>query len=752
MAALTLPHLTRHQNRRPARPAWAWALAAALTLGAGGTSQAQTSTDPVADTTPAPAPVQDEAATLLADRIILSGSNQLIAEGAVEIYYRSNRLSAARLIYDRNTDQLTLEGPIRLVEPGQTGNIILADQAQLSRDLQNGILTGARMVMARELQLAAAQIRRQNGRYTTLTQVVASSCQICITDETPLWEIRARKITHDAEARQLMFEGAQFRAMGVPLIYWPHLRMPDPTVERMTGFLRPTLRTTSSLGTGIKLPYFIALNKSADLTLEPYISSSYTYTLGGRYRQAFNAGTLTVEGAYSRDSVLTEQPRSYLFADGSFDLPLDFTLGVQVRMVSDPSYLLNYDITEDDRLWSGLTLERVRDDELIWLRAGNTHSIRDGESNATEPMLAGDLSWLKVFHPAGLGGEATLEWQLSTLRRASTLTVDGADDDAVPDGRDRVRASMVADWRRNWLLGGGILATTQAELAADLVQVSQDPAYPDALLRTLPSVGVELRWPWVKTSGRAAHVIEPVAQLIWSGKTPGDLPNEDSWLTEFDEGNLFSMSRFPGGDARERGLRANLGLSWTRHDASGWSLGVTAGRVIHADDLGQFTTGSGLAGERSDWLLATHLSTGSGLILSNRALFDDKFDFSREELRLAYAGAEYQIAAGYLWMETNPAEGRLVPTSELLLSTGWGWGTGWTGSFETRYDFTADRAAKAKFGLQYANECVTVDLSLSRRFTSSSSVKPETGVGISVQLAGFGAGTATGAARRVCAR
>lgn len=743
MAAPVLPPL----SRRPARPAWALTLAALLTLGlvpGGPGAQAQT-----ADTT---APVQDEAATLLADRIVLSGSNQLIAEGAVEIYYRSNRLTAARLVYDRETDQLTIDGPIRLIEPGQTGNILLADQAQLSRDLQNGILTGARMVMARELQLAAAKIRRQGGRYTTLTQVVASSCQICVTDETPLWEIRARKITHDAETRQLMFDGAQFRAMGVPLLYWPHLRMPDPTVERMTGFLRPTLRSTSSLGAGIKLPYFIELGKSADLTLEPYLSTSHTYTLGARYRRAFNAGTFSIEGAYSRDSVLPGEARGYLFADGTFDLPLDFTLGLQVRMTSDPSYLLNYDITGDDRLWSGLTLDRVRDDELIWLRAGNTHSIRDGESNATEPMLAGDLSWLQVFHPSAIGGEATLEWQFSALRRASDLTVDGPDDDTVPDGRDRVRASMIADWRRNWLLGGGILASTQAELATDVVQVTQDPAYPDTLLRSLPSVGVELRWPWVKTSGRAAHVIEPVAQLVWSGKTPADLPNEDSWLTEFDEGNLFSMSRFPGGDARERGARANLGLSWTRHDASGWSLGVTMGRVLHAEDLGQFTAGSGLAGKRSDWLLATHLSTGTGLIVSNRALFDDSFDVSREELRLAYAGDKYQIAAGYLWMETNPAEGRLVPTSELLLSTGWGWGTGWTGNFETRYDFTAERAAKAKLGLQYANECVTVDLSLSRRFTSSSSVKPETGVGISVQLAGFGAGTTTGAARRVCAR
>ncbi|MBW0157870.1 LPS-assembly protein LptD [Sedimentimonas flavescens] len=694
----------------------------------------------------------DEAATLLADRILLTASDQLIAEGAVEIYYRSNRLSASRLIYDKKADRLTVEGPIRLIEPGEAGNVLLADQAELSRDLQNGIMVGARMVMARELQLAAARIERKDGRITTFSQVVASSCEICVTDPTPLWEIRARQITHDAEARQLVFDGAQFRVMGAPVFYFPHMRMPDPTVERMSGFLMPSVRTTSNLGTGIKVPYFFTLGDSADLTVEPYLSTSETVTLGMRYRRAFDNGTLEVNGAFSRDDILKDEDRGYLFIDSRFALPDDFNLGLQLRLTSDDAYLVDYDITDDDRLWSGVTLDRVRRDELIWARIGNTHSLREGESNSTEPMLAGDAQWIQVFRPGLIGGEATLEWQLGALRRAADSELDGGDLDLIPDGRDRVRASLVADWRRNWLLSGGILASTEAELALDAAVVNQDPNYETTNLRALPSLGLELRWPWVKTSGAAAHVIEPVAQLIWSRDSLDELPNEDSWLTEFDEGNLFAFSRFPGGDMRERGLRANLGLSWTRNDAAGWSLGVTAGRVFHAEDLGQFSSGSGLSGTRSDWLVAAHLSGANGLMLSNRALFDDDLNFSRDELRLAYAADRYQIGAGYLWMEENPDEGRDDAISELQLESGWGLGRGWSGKFDARYDFTADRASRASLGLQYATECVTVDLSLSRRFTSSSSVKPETGIGLSVQLAGFGAKAASGAERRVCTR
>lgn len=685
----------------------------------------------------------DEAATLLADRITLTGTNRLIAEGSVEIYWHEHRLSAARLIYDQSTDTLSIEGPIRLVEPGQTGSVLLAERAELSRDLQNGILIGARMVIARELQLAANRIERRGGTVTVLNEVVASSCQICASNPTPLWEIRARRITHNATTHVLHFDDAQFRAMGVPLMWLPNLRLPDPTVTRMTGLLRPSFRTTSSLGPGLKLPYFFALGPSADLTLTPYFATSHTNTLGLRYRRALSFGGYTFEGALSRDSIVPGKTRGYLFGTGRFALPGDFTLGAELRFTSDPSYLLNYDITEDDRLWSGITLERVRRNELIWGKLGNTHSIRAGESNTTEPMAAGQLSWTKVFQPRGLGGELTLETSAQAYRRASTLNT---------DGRDMLRVSAVADWRRNWVLGPGILAALEGELALDAATVKQDAVYHGTTLRALPTLGVELRWPWVATSGRAAQVLEPVVQLVWSGDDLKALPNEDSLLTEFDEGNLFEFSRYPGGDARERGLRANLGLSWTRHDASGWSLGLTAGRVLRARDLGQFGAGSGLGGKSSDWLLATHLGTAGGLTLSNRALFDDSFGFSRDELRLSYLAGTTKIAAGYLWIEANAAENRPENTNELMLETAWNWRPGWSSTFSTRYDFTADRAAKAAFGLQYANECVSVDLSLSRRFTSSTSVKPETDFGLSIQLAGFGAGSTTGRADRVCRR
>jgi LPS-assembly protein len=379
-------------------------------------AQDATATASTPTTQDAAIPSSDELATLLADRVSIRNQNELVAEGNVEVFYKSNRLSAKRVIYDQKADKLYLEGPIRLVQPGQSQAVILASQAELSSDLQNGILLSARMVMARELQLAAARIERRDGAITIMDKVVASSCEVCRTNPTPLWEIRASRVVHNATTRQIVFEDAQFRAAGVPIAYLPRLRLPAPGVRRMTGFLAPQFRTTSGLGPGLLVPYFIALGPSRDLTVTPYFATSRTETLNLRYRQAFNWGKMEWSGALSNDDIRSGT-RGYLFGDLEAQLPREFRLTAQLRLVSDDSYLLNYGLGDDDRLWSGVELERVRRDELIWTRVGNVHSLRADESNSTEPMLSGTGEWIRTFRPAGIGGQGSLRSSTLATRR-----------------------------------------------------------------------------------------------------------------------------------------------------------------------------------------------------------------------------------------------------------------------------------------------------------------------------------------------
>ena len=256
--------------------------------------------------------------------------------------------------------------------------------------------------------------------------------------------------------------------------------------------------------------------------------------------------------------------------------------------------------------------------------------------------------------------------------------------------------------------------------------------------------------------GGVTHIIEPVAQLIWSPKRDyqDEVPNEDSYLLEFDEGNLFSLNRFSGWDARESGLRANLGLGWTRIDPAGWSIGLTAGRVLRSRPDRNIADNSPIGGKSSDWLLAAHYTGSNGLAIANRALFDDSFSISRNELRLGWYQPWLQVSAGYLWLDSDLREDRLEDVSELTTLAGWQITDGWWASAETRYDFAENRAQKAELGLQYRNECITVEMSVERRFSSSEELDAETSFDLGIRLGGFGqnkSGPGT-VARRACLR
>lgn len=687
----------------------------------------------------APSALAQDLPTLLADSIVINPDQSLTAEGAVEVLFMGQRMTARSVTYDRATNRLKIEGPIYL-DDGQ-GAVMLADQADLAADFREGVLTSARMVLDDQLQLAARQIDRVDGRYTQLSRVTASSCQVCASNPVPLWEIRASRVVHDQVERQLYYDNAQFRFAGVPILWLPHLRMPDPTLARARGFLLPSFRSSSTLGFGVLLPYFLPIGDSRDLTITPYVASNNAQSVALRYRQAFRTGTIELNGAWAKDEVILNDPnRGYLFGTGTFALPRGYTLGFQLETVSDDAFLLDYDYSDKDRLASGAYVTRTKRDLYFDARLYKYNSLRSGDSNQTLPTEIGDLSFARRFTPALIGGQAVLTFDLHDRVRTSDATTD-ANGDGIIDGRDDARASLGLDWRRSTILPNGMVVGADAALVADLISVSQDPTFPDDITRITPTVSVDLRWPWVRaasTPNAATQVIEPIAQLVYSPEDSEQVPNEDSALVEFDEGNLFSFSRFPGGDVRESGLRANLGLTYSLLDPDGWSMRLTGGRVLRSEDLGQFSTGSGLSGDKSDWLLAIQIANAEGLSLSNRMLFDDKFDFSKNELRMAWAGAGYDLAANYVWLVADPSEGRNQATSEIAFFGGWKLSDGWRMTGGARYDMLNDEAIRAGTGLEFRNECAAFDLSLSRRFTSSTTVQPTTEFGLTVRLNGFG--------------
>lgn len=683
-------------------------------------------------------------ALLVADDVTITDGSVLTATGNVEAMYEGQRLKAQSITYDRDADTLTITGPLMLDDGQYT--TVLADSGELSRDLRDGILTGARVVMDDQLQLAANQISRSEGRYSQLYKAAVTSCRVCKEGDAPLWQIRARRVIHDAETRQLFLDGAQFRVGNVPIAYFPRLRLPDPTVERLTGFLTPTLYNSTLLGTGVKVPYFIRIGDDKDLTLTPFLTDE-TRTLEFRYRQEFRTGGIEFEGAFSDDDVRRGERRAYLNGRGVFALPQDYVLQFDIEAVSDDAYLLEYGYDSKDRLDSEISVERVRRDE--WRRAALTyfHTLRSGEDSSTLPTSVANLDYEKRFFPARMGGELRFAAQAHGHYRTSDLRTDGPDFDRFADGRDVVRLTASADWLRSWTVMNGLRTTFQTGVDVDHIgvqgaAVNTRSDYTDAT----PRAALTLRYPMAKTTaGGIVHLIEPVVQLGWVGGSTPNIAVDEATRNEFDEGNLLSLSRFSAADRRERGLSAAYGLNWTRFSPGGLRSTLTLGQVVRdaaqleTDGSNSFSLSSGLQGSTSDLLIAGQINTQNGLTFTARSLFDEVFDTTKAEARASWSNAALDLGATYIWLPRDPQELRPGTVSEWAFDASYRLSRHWTGSAEWRYDVASDESVNAGVGVTYTNECVDVTLSASRRFTSSTILEPSTDISLTVGLRGFSA-------------
>lgn len=676
-----------------------------------------------------------QTASLVADEVRFDPEAEvLVAAGNVEVLQNGVVLRASEIQYDGRADRLRVTGPLYLIDGQEV--VLIADFAELSGDLKNGVLAQARAVFSEKLQLAANEVRRADGRYTQFYKSVASSCRICKNDPTPVWEIRAERITHDAERRQLYFDNATFRVLDVPIFYWPFLRLPDPTEKRASGFLLPEFNSSDELGIGVKVPYFFTLGDHADLTLTPWLTTSGSRTLEARVRHKFRFGEYEVNGAITKDDLTaTEENRGYVFADGTFTLPRGFGATWDIEAVTDNGYLLQYDYSDKDRLDSAINIDRTRRDEYAGVELIHYNSLRDGDDNQTLTSIVGDAVYTRRFSPQYIGGIASVSVEAEGHYRRSSF-------DATNSGlaRDVARLSSVLDWRRDWVSGNGMVFAVAGALRADWYQVRQDARLRfDDTTEITPYASAEWRWPMLRRSSAATHLVEPVVQFVYADTDPRNVDDEDSILVEFDEANLYSFSRFPGADRQEQGSRLNLGVTYTRQDVDGWSLGLTVGRVLRESNTGQFSVSTGLDGQSSDWLLAAQVKIGDRFNLINRTLVDDGLTISRNEMRLTWHEDMFRLGSTFAWLEADPAEGRPLDTSEFNIDGAYRISRHWTLSSNLRYDFVGDRTTRAGVGASYQNECAKVDLSVSRRFTTSTNVSPSTDFNLSVQLAGFGA-------------
>lgn len=682
----------------------------------------------------------DEPVYLEADQIDTDQETGIVtASGNVRITYGDRVLRANSITYSLETNRIQANGLITITNPD--GTTFQATEAQLDDNLNNGLITSARAMLSNGGRVAAESAQRKDGNKTFLSKAVFSPCKVCEESPDPLWQVRAAHMVHDEEKRDYIYKDIYFDVLGYPVAYLPYFSHPDETVKRRSGFLTPTVGAGSSLGYFAQVPYYYDLASNRDLTIAPLVATDEHPVLGVELRGLETYGSYTLDGSISYGDVDGKsQMRGHIFADGVFNLGQGWGAGFDINRASDDSYLRKYNISDIDRLTSRVFTEKYTDTGYMVANTYAFQSFREDEFSGTIPLVLPELRAEQTTVLPYIGGIGMASVNATHLSRDR--------------GQDVTRGSATVGWEDTYLTRPGILVQPFVEMRGDVYYVQNDDSNntsrtaninsdsgdDNTYTRFAPLAGIEARYPFINvTKSGSTHVIEPIVQAIVAPKDmdQGDIPNEDSLDVEFDETALFSTNRFNGFDRWESGSRLNLGVKYdykTIHDFEGTAL---IGQSFSLDERQAFSETSGLRDSASDYVGAWSLRSGTQLSLAHRFRLDPAFRVQRNEVYADTHIGEFQFAASYVFLEGEANADVERDRSEGNLYASYNLNSQWQFRTELRRDLEENRFIKTLGGLTYHNECIEVDLAVSRRYNDTDGAPSSTDFGLRIRLLTF---------------
>ena len=685
----------------------------------------------------APAGLRTAAAAPLGDRPVLLSADQMVydddlgivtATGHVEMSQDGRILLADVVNYSDRTNVATASGNVSVLEPD--GQVIFGDYVELSDEMRQAFIANARILLQDNSRIAGQEGERVDGRYTRLTKVVYSPCDLCKDDPTraPLWQIRASRVTHDSETHDITYRNAFLEMMGIPIAWMPYFTHPDPTVDRRSGFLFPGGGASSDLGTYARIYYFFDIDPDKDFTLEVTPSEKDKLLLGGRYRQRFTDGSMEINAAGTHaERIDTDGPkkefRGYLLANGRFDLSPAWRSGFNLRRTTDNTFLRRYNYSGDDLLTSRAYVEQFKARDYLSFNAYSFQDLRPGVTEE-EPEVVPLITYSAMGEPNDLfGGRWAIDANFLSLFRNH--------------GTDTRRWSFETNWDRQFISNWGLVTDLWARARADLYWVNNlyQPSYnrltDTARLRGFVQSQMTMSYPLVANVGeQVSWLIEPKAAFT-AAPPPANgtrIPNEDSLDVELDPSNIFEPSRFPGYDRLEGGQRVTYGLKTGFYGFPGGGYGsVFAGQSFRLQKANDFPNGSGLEEQRSDLVGRIDLAPSPWLDLSYGVQLDDRNQKPlRHDAFLSAGPSIFRVNADYLFISKNAVPGVVAPVSRKEVTIGaisqltQYWSVG--GSH--RRDLAPGGGPIAtNLALTYQDECLTFQLVAQRDFTRRTGLK-----------------------------
>src|SRR5438552_1308418 len=212
--------------------------------------------------------------------------------GEVEIQFRNSTLRADTIAYNSSTGEITATGNL-VFEGGLHDEHITASHGSYNVRTQTGRFydvagtTGARfkgrnvvLTSSSPIAFSGKIVEKAGPEEYVIHDGTITSCEL----PHPKWIFSAAKIKIEVGDSARIYNTV-FKVKGVPVIYLPFASPPVERLGRQSGFLIPTLGTSSRKGTILGESFYWAIDRSMDTT----VGAEYFSQRGWALRDTFRA-------------------------------------------------------------------------------------------------------------------------------------------------------------------------------------------------------------------------------------------------------------------------------------------------------------------------------------------------------------------------------------------------------------------------------------------------------------------------------
>ncbi len=264
--------------------------------------------------------------------VAANGDTELTGDVAVSI--DGKELHCDHLSYLAETQELKMSGTVRLEDAAVR---IIGDTGNYSN-------TGAQLTHAQFEMLQhpgrgeAAAVSTVQPDVFELKDVTYTTCPKGVAD----WQLRARSITLDTKTLRGVGRHTVVVFKDVPILYLPWISFPLSSA-RQSGFLYPTIGSSSQSGFIFSIPWYWNIAPNKDLTATPTVYTRRGVDLGAEYRllEKDGQGTLRVNYLPS-DNQLDSANRSWQRLDAIDEIGEQWRARVNVQNVSDTHYFEDF--------------------------------------------------------------------------------------------------------------------------------------------------------------------------------------------------------------------------------------------------------------------------------------------------------------------------------------------------------------------------------------------------------------------------